>query len=274
MTFYRQDPRATSPFGLAILEAITTFDDLADLRRALVLKGGAALLLAYGSGRATRKDLDFDVREDPPITEDHILRLLAHLRTHWNATFTPTASHPQLVSRSPYSLNVGPIDYSLPGTRDRYSVEIQISLRRIPPYLAQWIQDRPFRGFGGRTFMFAVMPLESIAAEKAFRSLCEGGPLINDLYDLGYISEYPLNMAELTETFETHRRNEAQKLARGHNDPALRANYKRIRASTTKRDLFQDERVIDPAIDFATARARSLAGVAFVRRLVGLPEIK
>jgi predicted nucleotidyltransferase component of viral defense system len=269
---FRLDPRLNTTFGLAVLHVITVEPSLGDLSAALVLKGGAAMLLAYGSSRMTRGDLDFDVRQPVVVTEDHANRLIALLRDPWNAGKAVDASRGWKFESNSFRTNFGPIDFHHARARSGGRLSLQISCRRVPPYLAKFITFRRFDAPSGGSFAFPVMPLESIAAEKAFRSICKDGPVTNDLYDLGYIDAQPdLRHSELVETFNTVCRDEAAKLAtRAHQIAALREARKRARAAGGKADLSGDARVVDPDVDDETARIRVLVGIAFVEKLAGL----
>ena len=268
---FRLDPRDNTTFGLAVLRVITVDASLSDLRDALVLKGGAALLFAYGSGRMSRGDIDFDIRQPVTVTEDHANRLIALLRDPWNAR-KPTDARGWKFESNAYRTNFGPIAFQHTGITSGGRLSLQISRRKVPPYLAKFIRDTEFAAPSGGRFMFPVMPLESIAAEKAFRSICQGGPLTNDLYDLGYIDAQPdLQRSELVATFNKVCSNERSKLAtRANQIVGLREARKAARASGGKVGLFGDMRVIDDDVDDATTKARVMAGISFVERLAGL----
>lgn len=269
---FRLDPRLNTTFGLAVLHVITVEPSLGDLSAALVLKGGAAMLFAYGSGRMTRGDLDFDARQTVVVTEDDANRLIALLRDPWNARKAFDASRGWEFESNSFRTNFGPIAFQHARARSGGRLSIQISRRQVPPYLATFITSRTFDAPAGGTFAFPVMPLESIAAEKAFRSICKDGPVTNDLYDLGYIDAQPdLRHSNVLETFNKVRRDEADKLAtRANQVVALREARKRARTADGTTDLFGDARVIDPDVDDETAKIRVLAGIAFVEKLAGL----
>ena len=55
---------ANHAFGLEVLWVISTDPDFALVSKTLILKGGAALLHGFQSGRATRRDLDFGILAD------------------------------------------------------------------------------------------------------------------------------------------------------------------------------------------------------------------
>lgn len=161
---YRLDPQHNTSFGLAILQSIATSpaDDV--LRQNLVLKGGAALLLVYGSGRATRHDLDFDVMSDTEIGRQPLLALLARLRSPWGAQIKPGAPKEGFEIFED-ALNIGPIEFR----HQRQSMiagelTLQISRRKVPPYLAELIRPFTLKGPDGTPFQSPIASLEVIAS--------------------------------------------------------------------------------------------------------------
>lgn len=270
---FKQDPRANETFGLAVLQAISSAEGLDVLRRTLVLKGGAALLHVYGSGRATRTDLDFDVGTDEQITEDPILRLMAHLRDPWRAAYS-TGSRQGGFEVFDDAVNAGPISYRHAHGSPEGAIILQISRRKVPPYMAEFIEDHPLVGPDGRSFVFPIMPLEVIAAEKAFRSVSTKGPHITDQYDIGYILEHVAFRGPIAETYRLICSDERRRIARDRNDRALREMVDVARRCRSVEDLFRDERVIDAEVTFANAQRRVLDGIAYARHLAGLAPIK
>lgn len=271
---YRYDPAHASWFGLAILHAIATDPDLDVLRRNLALKGGAALLLVYGSGRASRHDLDFDVRSDEAIERRPLQTLLARLREPWNARLKVDAPSEGFEIRED-ALNVGPIEFA--SRRDpsiRGALLLQISRRRIPPHLAELIRSCDLKDPDGRPFSFPIASPEVIGAEKLFRSVGVNGPHLTDLYDLGYVLTLRPNEADVSLAFRQIWSEERHKVARDQNDRALRDLIELARKAARVEDLFRDARVVDPSVSFDLARARILAGAAWVRETAGLPPIK
>lgn len=269
---YRQDPRANETFGLAVLQAIATHEDLAVLRRALVLKGGAALLHVYGSGRATRTDLDFDVQTNDTIAEGDVLRLLAHLQDPWGAAYA-TGRREGRFEAWDDAVNIGPIAYRRVGSNPEGALLLQVSQRQIPPRMAEFIANHDLVGPDGRKFAFPIMPLEVIAGEKAFRSVSTKGPHITDEYDIGYILERVDNRGPIKTVFDEICLDERRKIDRHWNDKPLMANYESALAARQIEDLFVDRRVLDPGVGIDVAKQRVAHGIAFVRELAGLSVI-
>lgn len=77
-------------FGLEVLYQIATDRALQAARSVLVLKGGAALFHAHGSGRATMRDLDFGLLRDFDASDRSFVdELLASLDL-WQARLDTT----------------------------------------------------------------------------------------------------------------------------------------------------------------------------------------
>jgi predicted nucleotidyltransferase component of viral defense system len=240
------------------------------LRRTLVLKGGAALLLVYGSGRATRTDLDFDVRTSDLLTEPMFLQLMAAMRGEWNAAYA-VGQRPGKFEEFDDAINVGPIAFRNSRTGASGSALLQVSRRKVPPYLSNFITEPKLKGVGGREFTFPIMPLELIAAEKVFRSISTKGPFLTDLYDIGYICDRPdLNHSNVDSAFRSICDDERQKLARDKNEAALKDLAETTRKAKTPSDLFRDDRVLDDHVKLDKAKARIAAGVRYVSKLAGI----
>jgi predicted nucleotidyltransferase component of viral defense system len=272
---YRHDPRTNEQFGIAVLAAISGSPADNVLRRNLVLKGGAALLLVYGSGRATRKDLDFDVTSDDRIDRDPIDELLARLRSPWNARLDPREGKDGFEIFDD-ALNVGPIQFRHARQLDvSGKLMLQISQRKVPPYLATLIKPYPLLDpTTGKEFDFPIASLEVIAAEKSFRSVSRSGPYTNDFYDLGYVLERQFGEGTVRGAFNEICGAESFKLARDRQDAEMRRRAKVAKGATKVEDLFVDQRVLDQGVAFDVAKRRVLSGMAYVRELAGLPAIR
>jgi hypothetical protein len=276
MANIRQD-EANREFGTAVIYAIATDPRLADLAKTFVLKGGAALLLGYGSGRATRRDLDFDVRTKMTVTDRHVTDLFDALRP-WRAQYDPNGR----LQAHTGGFNIGPIAFMDPRPgRGANLIKIQVSHRRLPPTLHKYIalidQIDPL---SNRLFKFPMMSLEGISAEKVVRSfktkLESGAPAgavsVTDMYDVGFIRERGgdhLLFGELRTAFNLLCAQEAADeivLTQGRLD----ALALRVYAARDLGGLFGDPKVVDQMVTFQTARKRVLAGIVFTKQLAGL----
>ena len=271
-------PATNTDFGSAALHAIATDPRLAKLRTVLVLKGGAALLLGYDSGRATRRDLDFDVRSQVAITDADAAALLNALDA-WNAR------NADIVRPGLKAQKIRNIAFTDPRSGDEGTIEIQISKRNIPPTLHHLIRDLDYGDpLTGRRFQFPTMSREAIAAENAvrvFKVTDKDGnamplPPVNDLYDIGFIAETyrALKIGEVKTAFNLLCADEAKEgKTKFVLDPAqLDQVARRAMAAKTTRDLMGDGRVLQ-GVTFETARRRVLTGIRSVKGLVGLPAV-
>lgn len=268
-------PATNTDFGTAVLHAIATDPRLRQLAAVLVLKGGAALLLGYESGRATRRDLDFDVRSEYLISEGNVTALFAALAA-WRAQYIPGGR----VKSGPKSQEIGEIAFRDPHTGDIGQIKIQVSRRRLPPTLHERIRLHTFQDpVSGATFGFPVMSLEAIAAEKMVRSFKQRdeagfpapGPSMNDMYDIGFIAAWrpQVEVTEVRLAFNLLRRLEQ---ADGIVIESARLDALALRAyaATDIRSLMGDGRVVDVKIGFATAQKRVLEGIRATKATAGL----
>lgn len=268
---------ANREFGAAVLYAIASDRRLADLSKVLVLKGGAALLLGYDSGRATRRDLDFDVRVKTKVTDRHVVDLFDALRA-WRPQFARGGS----LKATRNGFNIGEIAFRdpRPGSGGNL-IKIEISHRSLPPTLHKHITPiRQVDPLTGAVFAFPMMSLEGIAAEKVVRSfklkLEDGSPAgavsVTDMYDVGFIRHKTgerLLAAELRVAFNILCVDEAKDEI-VLTPQRLDALAVKVYGARDLTDLFRDPKVVDPKIDFLTARKRVLNGIWFAKALAGL----
>lgn len=268
-------PTTNTDFGTAVLYALATDLRLSSLYSNLVLKGGAALLLGFGSGRATRKDLDFDVLKEVTVSETDVAALFAALRK-WNAQYVPGGR----VTSGSKAHNIGEITFQDPRTRDIGKIKIQISQRRLPPTLHERIKRIQLRDpLTANQFGFPMMCLEGIAAEKMIRSYKRkdengrpsGGPSMNDMYDIGFIAAWrpTINVVEVKTAFNILRRLEqADDIV--IESARLDALALRAYAATDLQGLMGDSRVVDSRVGFQRAKTWALDGIRSTKGIAGL----
>ena len=196
---------ANHAFGLEILHVISTDPAFATLSQTLILKGGAALLHGYQSGRATRRDLDFgifaDIGFDTTIVDVILVRL-----DDWQPIREAT--------RDEHESGIAiPIRFVHPRTGQSGAIELQVSRRvgTVPPRLQEKVRRLASRTESGEPFTFLVMPLEEIVGEKAIRCFNpRKGPREEDLYDLGFIEQIGFVWTEADWVFSALRRLEGK----------------------------------------------------------------
>lgn len=215
-------------FAKDVLYQIASVPDLEPLRAALVLKGGAAILLGYRGLRASRKDLDFGLYTNVEADDDLIDALLAALvEGKWDARLDTSRTEP-VERRGDGSFNIH-IGFRHPETGRLGRFEIQVSGRpgTVPPRLADRIQSRTISTYDGTAFEFPVVSPEEIVVEKMFRLFDPARPARHeDLFDIGWLTETfgALETDLIRETFFEHAGAEGASVRREPVERLLTAN--------------------------------------------------
>ena len=260
MPFRTRSFDANTDFGLQVLYVISTEPTLAALQATLILKGGAALLHGYASGRATRKDLDFGLWSDIEITQDIIDDLFLSLEG-WGAAI----ARGRHIEHSPAGTNI-PMQFRHPGTRSNGRLEMQISRRRgsVPPRLNDSIKPITLRTYSGIAFDFPAMPLEEIVAEKVIRTFNKvrtDTPREEDLYDLGFIEEnHNIDHGLVDWVFAQLRRAEGSNCS-------FKADRVDAVAAAMKENGAVDLGLYEKSVSLEKIRERILAGAGVAKRV-------
>jgi predicted nucleotidyltransferase component of viral defense system len=177
-------------FAIDVLYQIASVEELTPLREALILKGGAAILLGYDGVRASRNDLDFGMFTNTVVTDDLVAALLLALTEgQWSAQLDDSSGNP--IERFPDgSVNVL-IAFRHPENAQKGRFKLQVSGRpgTVPPRLADRIKPRVLKTYDGTEFSFSVMSPEEIVLEKMFRLFNpRKAARHEDLFDIGWLT--------------------------------------------------------------------------------------
>ena len=180
-------------FVLAVLHAIATTPALRPLADSLVLKGGIALLVHWGSQRVSRKDIDFGlITKNYQLSQRDSDTLLAAL-DEWGAV---AKNGNRSIARKGDGIDTPVIEYTHPVTGERGELTLQVNASQVPPILLDDIlaQDPiALTTHKGQKFSFKALMLEEIAGEKICRLMRPDKmpPRLVDLYDIGFCAKQP-----------------------------------------------------------------------------------
>jgi hypothetical protein len=246
---------ANRDFVLSALHTIRTAPDLAALSGALVLKGGVALALRYASDRVSRNDMDFGLTSlDHLLTQDDSDNLLAEM----NDTWSTVADGPREIVVRGDGIDTPWISFVHPTTGEVGRLKLQTNSFQVPPILKTEIPTEKFETFDGQKFVFPVLAVSEIAAEKMCRiwRSDKQPPRSVDFYDIGFCSECDeYRFDDVVYVVREHRksRSEGSLIRIKDTHPMARQVAKRVPVATTRRLAFFGPTATDDQITRLTA---------------------